>query len=393
MSKVRKKEDGILPGSITSVLSQEFVVATSTEGYDQEKVKLAFSSRKLPSQEETLKLFLYLRQVAGQQNGSVQDNDLFQIVLGILKFYWQMAGFPTLTDTNIKIKLKKLRETHRQQQKNKNKTSEAAKEKRTEFEKESKKLFNIASPDIEKKLGTDRIRKNLDVVEEDLKFYEDQKEERKMTLGALDTSYLARSQARDERKRKAEGRKAETVKSGSLLEFEDEENFDDQQQGPDDFPDEEIDQQPASKKKRSEFVTLKVPRDILNNSSLVNMMDRSKISDRMGVGLVAATLKACQTPDGGDVNLNEFTLSRTSIQRKQAMVRAENLKKITESVEAAALDLLSLHWDGKRLQNSDGNSYEAEVILVAGAPHYVEGKILGKFYNQPFVSHFNSSFT
>ena len=75
------------------------------------------------------------------------------------------------------------------------------------------------------------------------------------------------------------------------------------------------------------------------------------------------------------------------------MVRAENLKKITESVEAAALDLLSLHWDGKRLQNSDGNSYEAEVILVAGAPHYVEGKILGKFYNQPFVSHFNSSFT
>ena len=69
MAKVRKKEDGILPGSITSVLSQEFVVATSTEGYDQEKVKLAFSSRKLPSQEETLKLFEITLREEGKNGG------------------------------------------------------------------------------------------------------------------------------------------------------------------------------------------------------------------------------------------------------------------------------------------------------------------------------------
>ena len=65
MAKVRKKEDGILTGPVTSVLTQEFVVATNTEGYDQTRVKLAFTSRKLPTSEETLKLVLHLRQVGG----------------------------------------------------------------------------------------------------------------------------------------------------------------------------------------------------------------------------------------------------------------------------------------------------------------------------------------
>ena len=83
MSKVGKKEDGILVGQVTTVLSQDFVVATHTEGYDQERVKLAFTSRKLPSKEETLKLFLHLRQVSGPKDSSVQDSDLFQIILGV----------------------------------------------------------------------------------------------------------------------------------------------------------------------------------------------------------------------------------------------------------------------------------------------------------------------
>ena len=104
MAKVRKKEDGILPGQVTSVLTQEFVVATNTEGFDQTRVKQAFTARKLPSSEEILKLFQHLRQVAGPKNSSVKDSDLFQIILSILKFYWEMAAFPTLTDTNIRLK-------------------------------------------------------------------------------------------------------------------------------------------------------------------------------------------------------------------------------------------------------------------------------------------------
>ena len=101
MSKVWKKEDGILPGQLTEVLTEEFVVATQTEGYDQKRVNLAFTSRKLPSKEDTLKLFLYLREVAGPRNGSIQDSDIFPIILRVLKSYWDMAGFPTLISKEI----------------------------------------------------------------------------------------------------------------------------------------------------------------------------------------------------------------------------------------------------------------------------------------------------
>ena len=107
-SKVKKKEDILLPGKFTSVLTQEFVVATQTEGYDQQKNKLPFISKQLPTQEEIIKLFLYLRQAAGPRNRFVQDSDLFNIITKLCKSYWQMAGFPILTDKNIKEKLKKL---------------------------------------------------------------------------------------------------------------------------------------------------------------------------------------------------------------------------------------------------------------------------------------------
>ena len=67
-SKVKKKEDSLLPGQFTAVLTEEFVVATQTEGYDQQKVQLPFLSKQLPSQEEVIKLFLFLRQVSGHEH-------------------------------------------------------------------------------------------------------------------------------------------------------------------------------------------------------------------------------------------------------------------------------------------------------------------------------------
>ena len=47
------------------------------------------------------KLFLYLREVAGPRNGSIQDSDIFPIILRVLKSYWDMAGFPTLISKEI----------------------------------------------------------------------------------------------------------------------------------------------------------------------------------------------------------------------------------------------------------------------------------------------------
>ena len=136
----------MLPGKFTSVLTQEFVV---------------------PTHEENIKLFLCLRQAAGPRNRFVQDSDLFNIIRKLCKSYWHMAGSPILTDKSIKEKLKKLLSGYREHKKNESKSG-VPETRRREFQEEAKKLFNITGQDIEKRLGTDRIRKNLDVVEEDL---------------------------------------------------------------------------------------------------------------------------------------------------------------------------------------------------------------------------------
>ena len=67
---------------------------------------------------------------------------------------------------------------------------------------------------------------------------------------------------------------------------------------------------------------------------------------------------------------SEQLQSKNSVQRKQAEVRQEILQNITKSVLCAGLSHLSILWDRKRLKNSDGETYEAELILVSGAPDY-----------------------
>ena len=61
---------------------------------------------------------------------------------------------------------------------------------RKKFEKRSKSLFDIASKEIFREVTTDRFRRSLNIVDEVLKFYEDQKTERKMIIGALDEEYF-----------------------------------------------------------------------------------------------------------------------------------------------------------------------------------------------------------
>ena len=65
-----------------------------------------------------------------------------------------MAGFPTLTEKNIKEKLKKLVSVYREQKRNESRSTEVMIARREEFRREVKKLFNIASQDINDKFSS-----------------------------------------------------------------------------------------------------------------------------------------------------------------------------------------------------------------------------------------------
>ena len=136
----------------------------------------------------------------------------------------------------------------------------------------------------------------------------------------------------------------------------------------------------SSKKPREEYAYLKVPYDILNSPRPVQMADRPKISDRAAVGLLAATLKSFKTDDDGDVNLNDFTLSRTTARRKMAEFCQSNAEAASGKFGSNVPERLILHWDGKKITNMDGDLYEALVVLVSGEPDYTEGKLLGNYY-------------
>ena len=61
---------------------------------------------------------------------------------------------------------------------------------RKKFEERSKSLFDISYKEIFREVTTERFRRSSNIVDEDLKFYEDQKTERKMIIGALDEEYF-----------------------------------------------------------------------------------------------------------------------------------------------------------------------------------------------------------
>ena len=108
MSKLKVKQCSLLEGKFTSVLSTEFVVATETKGFKQRDVLLPFILKQLPTNEETLKLFLYLRHEVGLKNRSIDRKDLIKTVSDSIQAYWKMAHLPTITPNNIQIRIEKL---------------------------------------------------------------------------------------------------------------------------------------------------------------------------------------------------------------------------------------------------------------------------------------------
>ena len=136
-------------------------------------------------------MFLYLRHKVGLKKRPIDRTDLIKTVSDSIQAYWKMAHLPTITRNNIQFRIEKLITEYlklmkdvRQSQKNI--------EDRKKFEERSKSLFDIASKEIFREVTTDRFRRSLNIVDEVLKFYEDQKTERKMIIGALDEEYFLR---------------------------------------------------------------------------------------------------------------------------------------------------------------------------------------------------------
>ena len=128
--------------------------------------------------------------------------------------------------------------------------------------------------------------------------------------------------------------------------------------------------------RRSDYITVDLPRDPLGSLEVTGALDRSNITNRQAMQVFSSVLKTARK-DGKQVDLQEFVLSTNTIRRR----REENRATIAENAKKEFLDnmpaRLTLHWDGKMMADLSGDLHENEAIIVCGG-NYPEGKLLGK---------------
>ena len=181
-----------------------------------------------------------------------------------------------------------------------------------------KKLFDVAHQNLVEDLKTDRVRNNLGMVTEDLEFY----------LRLTASLVLAKL----------------PIWRGRL-----------QFRQPQDNPPPSA--SPRSVKPRSNTITVRIPRDLLN-AEMTKSLDRAKTSDGRAMEIISPLLKTFKTLDGKPLSLDRLTISRSSIWRKWIKYRDQISDEAFEEFQVNMPEHCILHWDSKALADMDGVMHE-----------------------------------
>ena len=371
-------------GQPDSVLCPEFTLAVQ-EGKPSDDILPFSGPLKLPCIEQVLKLFYYFREQFGKKNGHVgQEEVIYKVIKHVVK-YWDMAGFKVKTINNMVGQFKKQLAKYQSINKNQKRSSLTEQKKREDYLQEIKKLFDIATPGLEdllhksRLLGTDdenpryRVKTGYTRKTEDISFLQDQRGDRKMLMDLKDTTYEERLENRKQKKLNKKGSGGKSVKKNevatSLSDSDHEDSEDDDQEDDTDFS------VKSRHQKKSETVLIELPRDILNSPEVCSMLDRTGTTSRKAVGVVSSILRTGKI-DGKQADLSQFSLSRPGLERKRVHNRSVLMEQEIEEFQVKMPARAALHWDGKLIMDVTGVLQENEAILVSGAPHYLEGKIL-----------------
>ena len=373
-----------LLGQPDSVLHPEFIVVAK-DGNPPEDILPFFQPLNLPCICQVVKLYFFYREL-DCSNQFVSMDDICSRVAGHVVKYWTMAGLQTVVLPNVKIHVKKAVEEYKSINKNRSRTSQTEVNKREAYLDKIKKLFDIATPGLEDILKKNRLLKNDDdcpdyrIEEgytrscEDINFLIDQRGERKMTMGSRDQSYEERVNKSDQNKQKLKEMEEETRKAQIVTKKPPQNAVEDGESDIDDQEDKDFTPVQGRYRKKGN-VLIELPRDILNSPDVCAMLDRTGTTSRKAAGVVSSILK-CGKIDGKTVDLSEFTLSRPTLERKRAHNRSVNMEMVMDEFQRNMPKRSNLHWDGKLMKDAAGILQEMEAILVSGAPHYLEGKIL-----------------
>ena len=372
-------------GQPDSVLCSEFTLVVQ-EGKASDDILPFSGPLKLPCIEQVLKLFYYFREQFGKTNGQVGQEEVIYKVIRHVVQYWDMAGFKVKTMNNMVGQFKKQLAKYQSINKNQKRCSQTEQKKREDYLNGIKKLFDIGTPGLEdlliknRLLGTDddnaryRVEKGYTRKTEDISFLQDQRGERKMVMDLKDTTYEERLEKRKQKKLKKKKGGDESVKENEVA-TGDSDDVGDNESENDDQEDETDFTVKSRYQKKSQTVLIELPRDILNSPEVCSMLDRTGTTSRKAVGVVSSILRTGKI-DGKQADLSQFSLSRPGLERKRVHNRSVLMEQEIEEFQVKMPARAALHWDGKLIKDVTGVLQENEAILVSGAPHYLEGKIL-----------------
>ena len=216
--------------------------------------------------------------------------------------------------------------------------------------------------------------------QEDIDFLIDQRTARLQFMGQRDKNFdikKAEKESREKRQVKMSCDEKERVRvekqeelehRKSAIKRELEEENEEEQNDPDYS-------EVAKKTRRPDAVRLDLPKAPFNDPFVVATLDRLKVTSNQAMGLFGALVKTSMV-EGERGDLNKFVVSSSTLERQRKANREVAANLVKEHFQKTKPLHSALHWDSKFLTDSLGQGWEAEAILVSGAPNWEEGKLL-----------------
>ena len=307
--------------------------------------------------------------------------ELLRAVKEDVELLWGMAGIKTMSRRGLDNKLLKLLVQYQAVMKDSTSSmkAETVMKKREEWTVTVDKLFDCAAADAEEVLRKSRLLGQGDK-EEDINFLLDQRTTRLQHIGERDKTFDKKKVEKDNREERLEMMKEKENDRMKTKQKEQQEEkkeaakreMDDEGKENEEDPDYGVE---TKKSKRPEKVPLELPKAPFDDPFVAATLDRLKITSNQAMGIFGALVKT-SVVDGQRADLNQFVISKRTLDRQRdanrelAAVAAMTQFKSTKPQHSA------IHWDSKFLTDSVGEGWEAEAILVSGAPNWLEGKLL-----------------
>ena len=335
----------------------------------------SIAGAKLPTGRQAMQYFFSLRNDPENMKNKASNEELSYNVIDAVIVFWNMARIQTKTRQNCMIQFLSLWNEWKALARSKARLTDPG-GKRIAFTLKLDGLLDIGSSDAFEEIMKSRLlcsKKKQD----DVNFYLDQRSERKAVMDGHDKVFETKAELQADRVRRSQLNKPESatkmdtvsLTSADMVALECESYT--QSQDEQSIDDSDIDFPLDESKLRSDFISINLPKKIMQCADINSAADRLRLSDSQLTMIISAILHA------GNGDLNKFDLSPSTTRRSRIASRQKIANEIIDTVRQNPPRFGALHWDGKLITDLLGESRERLAVLVSGAPEYTEGKLLG----------------